>query len=224
MKKSVLKFDKNALAKVMFDNLVEEQTRRLIEYAKTIIIEIGDKIQTYHSANNMDRTGNLLDSLCWGVSYQGKLVGFGFYREQKATSLSYLHEWFRLESEPVGGHVLANNFIKQMGNLAYSGWRVFFAILAPYWGYWEEGFTFRPRGDRNKSRYLRFSVMTQFYDRVSKDLSPAKMKFTCKAPEYSYSDLDKQRDKRDTRAGKGRKGRSVYDKYPRGKGKGKYDY
>ena len=132
MKKSKVVFNKEALREKLFVNLVGEQSRRLVAYAKDMIQQIGDKIQTYNSRNQMDRTGNLLDSLCWGVSYRGKLVDSGFYREQKASELSYMHEWYGLQYlYPVGGHVLAENFIKQMGNLRYDGWRVFFAIAAP---------------------------------------------------------------------------------------------
>lgn len=209
---------------------VKVQNDRLVEYAKKTIQDIGDKIQTYNSRNHMDRTGNLLDSLCWCVSYNGKVVESGFYREQQASQLSYLHEWFResYDGFPVGGHVLAANFIKRMSNLVHSGWRIFFAVLAPYWGYWEEGFKMKlhtpsyQEEDAVSYRFMRFAVMTQFYDRIASDLKPAKVTFKTKAPTYDRADLERVRDKRDERKGRG--GFSVYDKYPKGKGKGQYDY
>ena len=197
------------LASTLLKPIVEEQTELLVEYAKSEIQDIGNVIQTYNSRNNMDRTGNLLDSLCWGVSYNGKMAESGFYRSQKATELSYLHEWFHDNTEPVGGHVLASNFIKRMKNLRHNGWRVFFAILAPYWGYWEKGFNFK---GWHGTRFLQFSVMTSFYDSISEDLKP--MKVTLKSeypPTYTKESWSKLRDRRDTELAKG--GKSVFDKY-----------
>lgn len=212
-------FNSSSLAKKLMDDAVAEQNRRLVVYAQNKIRLIGDMIQMYNSRNHMDRTGNLLDSLCWGLTYRGKLVDSGFYREQRATKLSYLHEWFHDNSEPVGGHVLAANFIKQMSNLSYGGWRLFFAILAPYWGYWEEGFTFK--GSRGE-RFLKFAVMTEFRDVVSNDLKPATVNFRTEAPTYNAVDWQKQAEKRDARAAR-KGGFSVYDKYSKN-GKKKYDY
>lgn len=213
----------NKMKRDLLKPLIEEQSRRLVVYAEKTIQEIGARIQTYNSLNHMDRTGNLLDSLCWCVSYEGKVVKSGFYRQQKASKLSYLHEWFKESHDafPVGGHVLASNFIKQMSNLKHSGWRVFFAILADYWGYWEEGFTFK--GRRGSHKFLRFAVMSEFYDKISQDLRPATVNIKYKAPTYNRADLEKKRDKRDKRASS-KGGFSVYDKYSKGKGQGKYDY
>lgn len=220
-KTKILGLDKflNDIKSEVSEYWVKVQNERLVEYAKKTIQDIGDKIQTYNSRNHMDRTGNLLDSLCWCVSYNGKVVESGFYREQKATELSYKHELFSKSYDgfPVGGHVLAANFIKRMSNLVHSGWRIFFAVLAPYWGYWEEG-----HHNVLTGRFEHFAVMTEFYDRVAEDLKPAKVNFKTQAPTYDKADLERVRDKRDDRAG--RRGYSVYDKYPKGKGKGKYDY
>ena len=185
MKKSQVIFDSNALMKVMIKNLTEEQTRRLVAYAEDKIKEIGDQIQSYHSANHMDRTGNLLNSLCWGVSYDGELKASGFYREASSVKESYLHEWGDYAGTfVVDGHAEAENYIQKYGK-AGSGngyWRVFFAILAPYWGYWEKGFTMVHGFSNNKgnskfrgSTFKRFAVMTEFYDVMSKELKPAKV-------------------------------------------------
>lgn len=223
MKASQVQFNTSALQKAIMEKLIPEQTKRLAAYADNITKEIGKTIGSYNSRHNLDRTGNLLDSLCWGVVYYGNLEAFGFYREQRATELSQLHEWFdEVYATPVGGHYLAQRFIERMSHLHYAGWRVFVAVLAPYWGYWEKGFTFRTRGNANRSRFMRFAVMTQFYDTISTDLRPSVMKFTAEAPTYKTPDLLKKYKKRDTRAGKG--GYDVYKKYPKGKGKGKYDW
>lgn len=190
MKKSQVIFNSSALKQEIFANLVEEQTRRLVAYAKDTIKQIGDAIQQYHSANNMDRTGNLLNSLCWGVSYKGKLAEAGYYREASSLKQSFLHEWsgYR-DAFPVEGHLAAENYIQKYGAAYVDGWRVFFAILAPYWGYWEDGFTFKGKFGTS---FKKFSVMSWFYDTISKDLKPAKTYYKItKDISYSESMMEK---------------------------------
>jgi hypothetical protein len=187
------------MAASMMKIAVSEQNRRLIEYAKAKIIEIGDEIQTYNSKNHMDRTGHLLDSLLWGVSYDGKLVEGGFYRSSQARGDSYLHEWFSGDEKyllPVNGRQVAQNYMQKYGNNGASGWRVFFAILAPYWGYWEKGFTMRSGGGNsgipNSSRFLQFAVMTQFYDVIKNDLKPARVRYRISVAKYEHEKLKKR--------------------------------
>lgn len=161
---------------------VKEQTKRLIDYAERNIRLIGDAIQLYHSRKHMDRTGNLLDSLCWGVSYRGEVKGTGFYRKKRARGESYVHEWSDYwEAFPVSGHEMAANYLQQYAAVNTDGWRVFFAILAPYWGYWEEGFTFK---GKHKQTRLQFAVMAEFYDKASKDLKPATTTIKVHVPQY----------------------------------------
>ena len=191
MKESKVIFDTRKLAAEMMKNLSAEQTNRLIEYAKQTILEIGNKIQTYHSRNHMYRSGHLLRSLCCGVSYDGKLVYSGFYGDialkshttwnEANTTNSYLHEWIpEYEAFQIDGRQMAQNYIQRYGS-AGSGnktWRVFFAILAPYWGYWETGFNMvHGLGKNRKSSFHQFAVMTEFYDKVGNELKPAKVKF-----------------------------------------------
>ena len=120
------------LASTLLKPLVEKQTELLVDYAKSKVIEIGDYIQTAPTINQMDRTGHLLNSLCWGVSYQGKLVDSGFYRNaithkgrpygwnpdgtHKYTDKSELHEWSPDISEEVNGRKLAKEYLKSYGN------------------------------------------------------------------------------------------------------------
>ena len=191
MKESKVIFDAKKLAAEMMKNLSAEQTNRLIEYAKQTILEIGDKIQTYHSRNHMYRSGHLLRSLCCGVSYGGKLVYSGFYGDialkshttwnEANTTNSYLHEWIpEYEAFQIDGRQMAQNYIQRYGHMGSGkgSWRVFFAILAPYWGYWETGFNMvHGLGKNRKSSFHQFAVMTEFYDKVDKDLKPAKVKF-----------------------------------------------
>lgn len=172
---------------------IAEQNKRLIDYAQRKIRLLGDAIMMYHSKNHMDRTGNLLDSLCWVISYDGKPVAGGTYRTQRAKKDSYLHEFAPEEYRhlfPVYGHALALEFIKKYGNVSGSGeWVVRFAILAPYWAYWEKGFVMKQKtnmwdeGDvASIGRFLKFSVMAEFYDTVKADIKPKKIKFECKKP------------------------------------------
>jgi hypothetical protein len=206
MNESKVIFDAKKLATEMFEKLRVEQTNRLVEYAKAKIIEIGDKIQTYHSKNHMDRTGNLLNSLCWCVTYgTGEDEKYsGFYRQETLhgggidkTSESWLHEFFSNDREEVKGHQLAQSFID-----SYKGkdgkWTVTFAILAPYWGYWEGGFKMKMGGStvykgepqqRNiplTTRFMQFQVMSHVYDEVRRDLRPAETHITVYRPKYSY--------------------------------------
>lgn len=213
MKRSkVIGFNAQKMKEQMMAIVVEEQNSRLVEYAKNKIQEIGDKIQTYHSANHMDRTGQLLDSLVWGVSYQGKLVDGGFYREAKAKHESYLHEWFSGDVKyliPVNGRQLAQDYLEKYGNNGAKGWKVFFAILAPYWGYWEEGFTLIHGGSINPNArkngmlqkgytgvrgatFTQFAVMTQFYDEIKNDLKPARVRFRVSVAKYDRTKLEKR--------------------------------
>lgn len=186
---------KSNTTKMLTDYWVNEQSRRLVEYAKEKIIQIGDKIKSYHSRNHMDRTGNLLNSLCWIVTYNGKMVERGFYRNANALSESYLHEFFDTDTRelnPVDGHERAYVFTRRYANNAGNGWHVAFAILAPYWAYWERGFTmvhgFSNNRGESKFRgatWMQFSVMTEVYDTVRGELKLTKTKFSI--PKVTYN-------------------------------------
>lgn len=178
------------LMKLCVDNITEY----LIGYATDTIRKLGERIGSYNSRNNMDDTGNLLDSLCWGVYYKGEVKQTGFYRPQKATEKSYMHAWSRAHfkekygllkgqwagggldkgidaSEDVYGHRFAEEFLNSYKSKYTKGWQVFFAILAPYWGYWESGFVQKdPHGFGTARAYHKFAVMTELYDDVKKDL------------------------------------------------------
>jgi len=194
-KKTRVRFNAKALAMELTKNIIAQQNRILIDYAKEKITHIGAAIQTYHGAHNMDRTGNLLDSLCWGVSYDGKLVKGGFYRKAAAHGESYLHEWFSGDVKyliPVNGHALAEKYLQSYGNNGSKGWRVFFAILAPYWGYWEKGFNMKSGFGSGGAKFHQFAVMTQFYDEVKQDMKPARTRFRVSIAKYERPKLEKK--------------------------------
>ena len=218
-KSRVVNWDTNAMKEQLLQAFIAEQNKRLIDYAKSTILEIGQAVESWHSANHMDRTGNLLNSLCWGVSYNGSLIEGGFYRDAvqhnngiDGSSTSYLHEWFSGDEkylEEVNGRQLAQDYLETYGNNGAKGWRVFFAILAPYWGYWEKGFTLihggsinpnarkngrLPRGYKGArgATFTQFAVMTHFYDRIKNDLKPARTRIRVSVRKYDHAKLQKK--------------------------------
>ena len=216
----VIGFNAAKMAEQMMANAIIEQNRRLVEYAEARIMMLGETINSYNSKHHMDDTGNLLDSLCWGVCYDGKMVESGFYRSPKATRPSYLHGWSTVEfadpkrfkkhaigesvsgwvkmdaGEEINGHQLAAEYLSQAHKNCKSGeWMVFFAILAPYWGYWEKGFTqVNGAGFINGKRFgsasfQQFAVMSQFYDIVKSNLKPARTRIKVYVPKYASKSL-----------------------------------
>lgn len=197
MGKSTVVFDSKALAKDIFNNLVPYQTNLLIDYAMAEIKKLGDRIASYNSANGLDRTGNLLNSLCWGVTYDGALKASGFYREEVhktrtnrwgqtrglgvgGGSDSFLHEFFKDDAELVEGRKLAKEYLQNVKGKS-NKWTMFFAILAPYWGYWESGFRMVTTNKR-----MQFQAMVYVYYDVIRDLKPAKTSITIYRPKYQY--------------------------------------
>ena len=219
-KSKLIGFNPTQLAKSMMEAAVEEQNRRLVEYAEQRIIMLGETINSWNSRHQMNDEGNLLDSLCWGVCYDGKMVQSGFYRNPKATTPSYLHGWSKVEfadpkrfkkhavgesvkdwvemdaGEPVNGHQLTADYLAQAHKKCKSGeWLVFFAILAPYWGYWEKGFTqvhgagFMSGKGFGSASFQQFAVMSQFYDIVKSNLKPSKTRLHVYVPKYASKSL-----------------------------------
>lgn len=167
-------FNKNALQKEILKKVSELQTELLIDYADKRIKSIGSDFQAW------DRTGNLLDSLCYAVYYNGIAKKKDYYRNKGAFDDAYLHELSKFPLKQLSdGRIAAQNFLanyKADGN----GWEVVFGVLAPYWGYWEQGHINKLMG----GQFVRFNVMAQQYDQVEKDLKPAKTIFKVFVPEY----------------------------------------
>lgn len=204
-KSRVVNWDTNAMKEQLLQAFIAEQNKRLIDYAKSTILEIGQAVESWHSANHMDRTGNLLNSLCWGVSYNGRLIDGGFYRDEilhpngiAKNSASYIHEWFSGDEkylEEVNGRQLAQDYLETYGNNGAKGWRIFFAILAPYWGYWEKGFRMNSKFGAGKTGvpgFYQFAVMTHFYDRIKNDLKPARTRIRVSVRKYDHAKLQKK--------------------------------
>ena len=104
-------------------------------------------------------------------------------------SSSFLHEFFYPVGEEVNGVQRAMDFIE-----SYKGttgkWKVAFAVLAPYWGYWESGFTMKSGGGDSpvprSTRFYQFQVLSQIYDNVMRDLKPDETHITVHVPKYIY--------------------------------------
>lgn len=194
-KTKIIGFNAQKFGEQIMRDIIAEQNTRLVAYANETIKQIGERIKTYNSQNGMDRTGNLLDSLCWCVSYKGEVVDKGFYRQAQASETSYLHEWMSGDVkylEPINGHELAQAYLDKHAKSGSTGWRVFFAILAPYWGYWENGFMLKP-GFGARPRFLQFAVMAEFYDKVRADLKPARRyRFNHPVETYSMTKLEEK--------------------------------
>lgn len=171
--KSIATFKAAKLKKAIFNDIASKQTERLIEYAETKIQAIGKKFQAWED------TGNLLDSLCWGVFYKSNRVKMGYYRNAMANDVSILHEYSPSISEYVNGRALAQEFMKSY-NPDSNGWVVVFAVLAPYWGYWEAGHYNIPW-----KTHVKFRVMATFYDEVRNELKPpCRFTFEVGVPKY----------------------------------------
>jgi hypothetical protein len=206
MKKTeVTGFDAAKLERDLTNYWVGQQNAAFIAYAEEKVKEIGDRIQSFQSRNHMDDKGNLLDSLYWGVSYRGKAVKTGFYRRKKAKEDSYLHDWFKGDYDslfPVNGRLFAKQHIERFADGNESqGWRVWFAILAPYWGYWENGFRMKIKPtdydeeDVAETRFMRFAVMTEFYDIIKGELKQTRVRFRHPVSQYTATGLKRYRDR-----------------------------
>ena len=179
-----LRFNKNEFRKELMQRkkvYEEEQTLRLISYAKEQIILMGSEIQQIISSQD-GSTGNLLDSLCWGVWHNKKNRGMGYYREPQAMEDSYLHE-FSQNRESVNGRFLAQQFLAQyQSNLTLtSGWQVVWGVLAPYYAYWEAGHINKLYG----GQFVQFTAMSQRYDHIKAQLGArCKVDFKVEVPTY----------------------------------------
>lgn len=173
--KSTYTFPKASLKKQIMANLVKEQTNRLVEYAK-------EKIKTFGATKKFEGwedSGNLLDSLCWGVWYKNHRVQSGYYRNAQATEDSYLHEFSKSMRTKVNGRALAQTFLNTY-KPETDGWVVVFGALAPYWGYWELGHHNIIFGER-----VKFEAMARIYDEVRSELlPPCKVTLEVTVPKY----------------------------------------
>ena len=160
--KTRVKFSKETLRKNIMKNVVAEQTRRLVEYARNELYEM------IVSREFQSRTFNLADSFVWAVYFQGKEQGHGYVGAKMAKEKSLLHEWSRDPSKriPVDGRKEAKDFLKAFkGQLTNDGgWVCVWAACAPYAKYLD------PAAGSTKTNH--FFVISQRYDHIKNVFSP----------------------------------------------------
>lgn len=166
------KFNGKLYGRRLYNRIAEEQTKRLIAYAETEIVQIVET-KGFH-----DRTFNLADSYVWCVFFNGKRKGYGTYGRKQAKKDSLLHEYSPDMSVPVKGRKLANDFSRAYKPEDSKGWEIVFAAVAPYGAYMEEGYTFR-------GKYYHFNILSQRYDHIKNALSPlCKVTLEIDTPKY----------------------------------------
>lgn len=158
-KKTHIRFAKETLRKNMMKNVVEEQTRRLIAYAREELYEM-IVTREFHS-----RTFNLADSYVWAVFYNKVKKGHGVVGAKLASKKSFLHEWSKTPI-PVDGRRAAMDFLKifQANEAIDNGWTIVWAACAPYAKYLD------PAVGSTKTN--RFFVISQRYDHIKNTLEP----------------------------------------------------
>lgn len=170
--KSRVVFNSKKFGKMLLDNIVKEQTRRLIEYAEK---ELNTMVATreFH-----DRTGQAANSYVWAVYYNGKKKGYGFYGKAGGGKSSYLHEWSPSIREAVYGRKAARAFLNEYTPNA-NGWEIVWCAAAPYLGYHEGA------GYAIGNMYYHFNVMSQEYDQIKQTLEPkCRVTFRINPPQY----------------------------------------
>ena len=173
-RKTIVKLDMKKWADSLFGQIEAEQTKRFVAYAERQMKSIGEAFNAWESS------GNLIDSLCYAVYHNGRPAKMDYYRSPQATDTSELHEFSKEHREQVNGRALAERFLTDFKPSKKQGWEVFWAVLAPYWGYWEQGHynvCFKQR--------VQFSVMAQQFDLVKETLEPkCKTTFVINVPTY----------------------------------------
>ena len=106
MAKTRFKFNGKLWGKRLFNSVAEEQTKRLIEYAETEIVNIVE------NASFDNETFNLSDSYVWCVYFNGKRKGYGTYGRKQARKNSLLHEYspYTFKGKFYKFHVLSQRY------------------------------------------------------------------------------------------------------------------
>lgn len=180
VKKTRVRFNVEKYRKAVMKHVAEEQNLRLIAYAQDEITKMGDSLKEKMKEKPSDRTHNMLNSLVWAVYYDGKEKKHGYYRKSSSTKgKAYLHE---LSDNPreVNGRELAKEFLRTYQPRVNNGWEIVWAILAPYYAYWEMG-----HENRFYGKFVKFDMMTQRYDHIRNTLGNlAKVSFSVNVPKY----------------------------------------
>jgi hypothetical protein len=164
-KKTKVRLNAKKLHADMMKKVVGIQTERLINYAISEVTKMGDELLVKMRGKPSDRTHNMLNSLVWAVYYDGKEEKHGYYRKSSSTrGDASLHE---ISKDPiaVNGRQLARQFLDTYQPRQKNGWEIIWAILAPYYAYWEQG-----HENVFYGKYVKFNMMTQRYDDIKNAL------------------------------------------------------
>ena len=178
--KTKVKFNARKVQEAMMKKVVKAQTERLIAYAQQEIAKMGNELLEKMQGKPSDRTHNMLNSLVWAVYYGGKEAKHGYYRKSSSTKGdSFLHE-ISADPIPVNGRKLAREFLDTYQPRETQGWEIVWAILAPYYAYWEQG-----HDNIFYGKFVKFDMMTQRYDHIKNTLgSIAKVTIDVNVPKY----------------------------------------
>lgn len=138
--------------KELFDSLAEEQTKRLISYAKEALQE------AYQNRSFNNDTYNLFDSYVWAVYYNGVLKEYGgLSQSEKAQGPT------DFEGQGIYGKQEAERFVNSYSPKTNKGWDMVIAATVPYAYKLEAGERGIPR--------RRFVVISTIYDDLVQDFA-----------------------------------------------------
>ena len=178
--KTKVKFNAKKTQQAMIKKVVQEQTNRLVSYAEEQIVLMGNELIEKMRGKPSDRTHNMLNSLVWVVYYNGKESKHGYYRKSaSANGKAFLHELGE-DPIPVNGRQLAKQFLNTYQPREKHGWEIVWAVLAPYYAYWEQG-----HDNIFYGKFVKFDMMTQRYDHIKNKLgSQANVTIEINVPKY----------------------------------------
>jgi hypothetical protein len=157
------------IAKKINNARIKQQTDKLCVYASKMIKKINTFREAGMSNPSGDWTGNLGDSLCWIVYYNGNIANSGYARNQ-AMAQDAQHD--SSVSGDIWGRELANNFIRSHNPSTTKGWEVVWAATVNYASKLEKG-----NSDVHKG--VRLRIISQVFDNVVGDFK-GKAKITIK--------------------------------------------
>ena len=159
----------DAIAKRINDARVRQQTAKLCVYASEMIKKINAFREAGLATPSGDWTGNLGDSLCWIVYYNGKIEKSGYARKDPIAQSP------QSDSDVNGdiwGRKLADDFIRSHNPSATKGWEVVWAATVNYASKLEQGISDIHEG-------LKLRIISQVFDQVVDDFK-GKAKITIK--------------------------------------------
>lgn len=152
MAKMTVTYDWTRVRKELFDNLAEEQTKRLIAYAKEALQ------QAYNQRGFKNDTFNLLDSYVWAVYYKGSLKDYG-----GLTDTQLAQEPADFEGQGIYGKDEAQRFVNAYSPKTAKGWDMVIAATVPY--------AYKLEAEERGIPRRKFEVISTVYDDLVQDFA-----------------------------------------------------